>query len=266
MSRLLPIGQRIYCIGLIGLCILCFISKDFIIGRPPAPVAHNPVLAYIAAALVVLSCIAILLNMKPKEACILIAVMILVFSVGRHILNFFTDWLNGYKAMALFGGTLIITASYKTGNKWATVLLWVGSILLSVFFIAAGYAHIIFHDFVRDFIPAYIPLHGFFAWFTAVCLIAGGIGILIPPIRRWAALLSGIMVFAWFVLLHIPRFLANTNDASDRMGLFESLTLSGIFFVLSAVFARSDEQKYANNDEGLNLQTDKRQISTQKAL
>jgi len=51
-------------------------------------------------------------------------------------------------------------------------------------------------------------------------------------------LLSGIMLMGWFVLLHIPRFIANTNDVSDRMGLCESFSFAGIFFVLAGILAR----------------------------
>ena len=103
--------------------------------------------------------------------------------------------------------------------------------------IAGGYAHFKFASFVIDYIPAYIPFHVFWTYFCGICLFAGGIGLLIPPLSKWAALFSGIMLSGWFVLLHIPRFIANMNDASDRMGLFESFTLAGIFFTLAGVLS-----------------------------
>jgi len=165
--------------------------------------------------------------------------LVFVFSVLRHIPQFMNDWLNAYKALAILGGSLIAAASVDTGKR-SNILLWTGTILLSIFFIACGYAHIKFYGFVKEFIPAYIPFRGFFAYFTAVCLFAGGIGILIPFSRKWAALLSGIMLLGWFVLLHIPRFIANTNDASDRMGLYESFTFAAIFFILTGVFAKRE--------------------------
>jgi hypothetical protein len=49
------------------------------------------------------------------------------------------------------------------------------------------------------------------------------------------------MLSGWFFLLHIPRFLANTNDAGDRMGLCESFTFAGIFFALTAVFTKENK-------------------------
>jgi len=69
-------------------------------------------------------------------------------------------------------------------------------------------------------------------------LIAGGIGLLIPNVRYWAALLSGIMIGGWFLLLHIPRFANNINDASDRTGLCESFTFAGILFILAGIFSK----------------------------
>jgi hypothetical protein len=44
------------------------------------------------------------------------------------------------------------------------------------------------------------------------------------------------MVLGWFFILHIPRFLANQNDPGDQMGLCESFTIAGIFFVLAGLF------------------------------
>jgi len=154
------------------------------------------------------------------------------------------DWLNAYKSMALFGGALIVASSAAAeSNRIQSPginrgYLLAGSVLLAAFFIAAGYAHFKFAAFVKDFIPAYIPFRIFWTFFCGICLIAGGTGLLIPQARKWAALLSGVMVLGWFILLHIPRFLSNVNDASDRMGLFESFTFVGIFFVLAGMFQK----------------------------
>ena len=51
----------------------------------------------------------------------------------------------------------------------------------------------------------------------------------------------GIMIGGWFLLLHIPRFANNINDASDRTGLCESFTFAGILFILAAIFSSSSK-------------------------
>ena len=245
IDKLLNIGRSMFALGVTALGILCFTNKDFIIGRPPVwdfsyPI--NPTLAYVSGTAIIISGIAILIHKKGNLAAWLIAILILLLSVSRHILHFMDDWLNTYKSIALFGSALIVAATYNIHGKMSNWLIWMGTIMLSVFFIACGYSHFKFYDFVKEFIPAYLPMHGFFAIFAAICLLAGGIGILIPATRKWAALLSGIMVGGWFLLLHIPRFLANTNDASDRMGVCESFAFAGIFFVLAAIFDKVDKK------------------------
>lgn len=251
MDRLIRPGRIIFATGIIALGILCIISKDFIVGRPPAWPAGfevNPVLAYVSGAVLIIAGIAVIIKKKAGLAALLIAVLIFLLSVLRHLPHFMNDWLNAYKSMALFGGAIItassffkedghITPGFMIKESLRKSLVVTGCILLAVFFIASGYAHFKFDEFVKVFIPSYIPFHAFWTYFCGICLFTGGAGLLIPQTRRWAALFSGIMITGWFILLHIPRFIANTNDASDRMGLCESFTFSGIFFVLAGVLS-----------------------------
>lgn len=253
MNKLIIPGRFMYSIGIIALAILCIVSKDFIVGRPPewpAGFKINPALAYISSVVLIFAAIAIVLGRNAGFAAFLISALIFFFSVLRHIPHFMNDWPNAYKSMALLGGSLIIAASFpiqdvandsafKANERWRKVLITIGCIFLAAFFIACGYAHFKFTDFIVSFIPSYIPYHVFWAYFCGICLFAGGIGLLIPQTRKLAALLSGFMVLGWFLLLHIPRFIANVNDASDRMGLCESFTLAGIFFVLAGILQGS---------------------------
>jgi uncharacterized membrane protein YphA (DoxX/SURF4 family) len=234
MNKLLETGRVIFSIGIIALAILCFISKDFIVGRPPAWPAGfqpNPALAYVSGALMLVAAIAILIQVKAGQAALLIAGLIFGLSVLRHFPNFGNDWVNALKSLALAGGALIVAASFLRRNDLGIN----GCLLLAAFFIGSGIAHFKYAGFVENFIPAYIPFHSFWTYFCGICMVAGGIGIIIGGTRKWAALLSGIMLSGWFLLLHIPRFLANTNDVSDRLGLAESFTFAGIFFVLAGI-------------------------------
>ncbi len=256
MSRLSRVGSLMFATGMLGLSFFCVIYQDFIIGRPPAWPADlgiNPALGYLTALLVAVSAVAILATKKGGYGALVIAFLILALGVFRHLPQFMSDWLNAYKSMALFGGALLVAASLfrensaKLPRKILAAGTVTGSVLLAVFFIACGYAHFKFADFVQAFIPEYIPFRGFFTYFTAVCLIAGGIGIVIPRTRKWAAVLSGVMVGGWFILLHIPRVLMNPQDMSDRLGLCESLIFAGIFFVLANVTERNQILKQSRH-------------------
>lgn len=243
MEKLVTPGRIMYALGIIALAILGIKYQDFIIGRPPAWsesfAAVKPALAYISSALLIICCLAIIFRKYAFIAALVIAALIFILSVLRHLPVFMADWVNAYKSMAILGGALIIAGSFSAEGKKKNTLIMIGSILVAAFFIAAGYAHFKWADpVVKELIPAYIPIRLFWVYFCGVCLFAGGIGILIPQTRKWAALLSGIMVLGWFFLFHIPRFLANTNDPSDRMGVCESFLVSGIFFVLAGIFSK----------------------------
>ena len=252
MQNLIKAGQWMFATGMAGLGLLGIVYKDFIIGRPPAwpkEINFNPVLAYISAMVIISAAIALIIIKKPVIAAYTIAFLVLVLSISRHIPFFDPDHLNAYKTLALLGGALIIACSFiETNvfvlpefiqkNKTRSNIIFIGCLLLAAFFILAGYAHFKFADFVNQFIPAYIPFHPFWTYSCGICLVAGGIGLILPQTRKWAALLSGIMITGWFLLLHIPRFFGNMQDASDRMGLCESFAFAGVCFCLAGMCAK----------------------------
>lgn len=253
MNKLIRPGQIIFAAGIIALGIICMISKDFIVGRPPASawaagIPGQLAWAYISGFLLIVAGFAIIFNIKAGLASLVIGVMILVCSfVLRHLYEM-TDWVNAYKSLALSGGAFIVAASFlkKEGGSSGNFLMnyklvFTGCIFLSLFFIICGISHFKFSEFIiKGFIPSYIPFKAFFTYFCGICLFAGGAGFLIPQTRKWAALLSGIMVLGWFFLLHIPRFINDINNAGERMGLCESFTFAGIFFVLAGMFSEKE--------------------------
>ncbi len=251
---LLKTGRTIFAIGMTGLGFFCFVFRDFIIGRPPMWQEHandSIVFGAVCGSVIILTAFAILLAKQGGIAALIMAAMIFVFSVLRHLPVFMNDWVNAYKAFALLGGALIAAGSflrdekrllsYRIGHRPVNAVILTGTILLASFFIAAGYAHFKWAEGVQFLIPEFIPFRLFWTYFCGVCLFAGGIGILIPRTRRLAALLSGIMVLGWFLLLHIPRFNANPSDPSDRLGLLESFTFVGEFFILAALLTKPKE-------------------------
>ncbi|MEP6747693.1 MAG: hypothetical protein ABJB86_08205 [Bacteroidota bacterium] len=241
MYSLLKAGRSMFAIGILALGILCFIDKDFIVGRPPAWPASfhgNPVLGYISGALIVLCAITILIDKKTIAASFIMAALIALLSISRHIATLADTWPNAFKALALAGSCLIIAASCKGNDR---KLVFAGTATLALFLVVCGYAHFKYAPFVDTLIPAYIPFHSFWTYFCGICLVAGGTGILLPATRRLASLLSGIMITGWFLLLHIPRFLANVNDTSDRLGVCESFAFAGIFFCLAAIFTSKNK-------------------------
>jgi uncharacterized membrane protein YphA (DoxX/SURF4 family) len=64
-------------------------------------------------------------------------------------------------------------------------------------------------------------------------LIAGGLGIFLPATTRAAAAMSGLMIFLWVFLLHIPRAIAPPRDPGETSAIFEALAISGVAFLVA---------------------------------
>src|SRR5262249_56813851 len=100
----------------------------------------------------------------------------------------------------------------------------------------AGMQHFLFAPFVDTLVPTWIPPSArFWTCFAGVALIAGGVGMMVPKTRRLAAALSGLMIFLWVLVLHIPRALAASESQlrNEWTAVFEALAMSGIALVLA---------------------------------
>jgi uncharacterized membrane protein len=256
---LLRLGQLIFAISFICLSIQGILMHDFSFGRPPAlpDTTGRAMWAYIGGLMVLLAGVAVIVRRYASLATFIVGVIILIsIFVVRSIPDLLSKdvagafWsLNAFKTLSMAGGCFIISLSFVPNFSNAAArkcMLWFGVISLAYFLFLCGLAHFKFIEFLNGgFIPGYIPFKTFWGYFTGVCLISGGIGLLIRSVRRLAALMCGIMILGWFFLLHIPRMLAAPNDYMEWFGVLESFAFAGIFFVLSEVFSRDDNQTFA---------------------
>ena len=241
--RRTQVGTTFFALALIGLGVEHFVFGDFITGRAPAWPASVPggtVFAGLTGIIFVVSGLAILFRKGARGAAIATAVLIASWALLRHIpvlaaASFLSGaWTQAGKALVFSGGALAIAAVFPkveaTGSRdltWTTIGRW----CLGAFLLIAGVQHFLYAKFAASLIPAWFPGDAiFWTYFAGVALIAGGVGLFIPRVAGLAALMSGLMVFSWFWIVHIPRI---TVGMSDQIAVFEALAVSGIAFVLS---------------------------------
>lgn len=228
------------------------IFGDFITGRAPAWPAAVPgqlAWAYLSGAILVAAGVAILAGKTPRAAAILSGTLILVWALLRHLpiiaanLDSGAELTRAGKALALWGGAFAVAGSLPqargalSGRLAAIVnasepYFLLGRWCLGIFMVICGIEHFVLVQFVHTLVPAWIPGPFFWTYLTGIALIAGGAGLLLRQTRRLAAMLSGIMIFIWFILLHIPRAVTSA-DGNEWISVFEALAMSGIAFVLA---------------------------------
>lgn len=248
-------GRIFFAIALLALGIEHFIYQDFIIGRAPAwpeAIPGGVVWAYLTGTIFIGISIALFTGKKARHAAFLAAALVFVWAMLRHIPVLTTtpflsgEWTNAGKALRFIGGALAIAAvmpkiELESDGRplWKVVnlkeeFILVGKICLGLSLLMMGIQHFMFTEFVASLIPEWFPGNAiFWTYFGGVALIAGGTGLLIPQTARPAALWSGIMVFSWFWIIHIPRVLPTPVTVSDSISVFESLVTSGTAFVIA---------------------------------
>jgi uncharacterized membrane protein len=250
MDGLIRVGRMFFAIALIGLGVEHFIFQDFVTGRAPVWPASIPggvAWAYLSGLTFVAIGSAILFGKRARSAAVLAGVLIASWAALRHLPVIAADsflsgaWTRAGKALTFTAGAFAIAATFpKVELPPGTLLKFVnlgrefiifGRWCLGLFLVLTGIQHFMFTEFVASLIPGWFPGNAdFWTYFAGVALIAGGIGLFVPRTTRLAALLSGLMVFSWFWIVHIPRTFVGV---SDSIAVFEALAVSGIAFVLA---------------------------------
>lgn len=239
------LGRIFFSIAVAASGLLQLITASFVRLVPPLPTwipSHSSWAYLIGAVLIVIGLALLGTGRGARWAAALLGLMILLDFLFLHLPLAATNpragfmWTNPAKALAILGGVIVLAGVLPEENTSIAHLFRklrpLGPLLLSGFMILGGIQHFVYIDFVAKLVPAWVPEPRFWAYFTGVALIAGGVGLLLPKTARWAATMSGIMIFLWVVLLHIPRAVA-LRDAGEASGVFEALALSGVAFMLA---------------------------------
>jgi len=198
---------------------------------------------YLFGVLFVLIGVALLLRRTVSAAAITLAVLLSVLFLGFGLPMALAHastgivWVVPLMELALLGG-VILAAAPRDGSPGSSVdrvfetAARFVPLALGAFLAYCGLTHFPYAKGVASMIPPWIPAHMFWTYFAAIALIAGGIGVLVPRTARLAATLSGIMVFSWILLVHIPLAI-NTRTVREVSRGSQALSISAVAFMLA---------------------------------
>jgi uncharacterized membrane protein len=209
------------------------------VAKTPAWLPIPQIWPYATGIAFVVCATAILLRKDARRASLFLSAMILAMAVLLHPFEIAANpgvldlWARACKVVALSGAAALVAGSLRKerGVPWLEWLIPLGPFFLAAFLLIGGIEHFHYARFVVQMIPAWIPAHTFFTYFTGTALLAGGIGILIPRVSRLAGTLVGLMIFSWVLLLHIPKALSDLHKVAETTAIFEALALSGAAFL-----------------------------------
>ncbi|WP_336517073.1 hypothetical protein [Pollutibacter soli] len=249
-------GRTFYAIALIIYGVQQFVFGDF---RPvfvPAWQNHLPGLsiwAYIFGLLMIVTAILILTEKYARTISAMFGVLLLVLFFFIHIpFELIADpdskhlamWTSAFKDLAIAGGAFVVAGSFLATEmkyssataSWGEKIIPAGRIFFSITMITFGITHLLYGEFVMKLVPEWIPAPLFWTYFAAVALIGSGMAIILKiKVREVASLLS-LMLFIWFVILHLPRAIDDPlgQRGNEFASSFDALAFCGTALLISA--------------------------------
>lgn len=235
-SRALTTGRFLFALSVVLSGIYQLATGRFVNLVPVRP-GSSPSLPWLFGVILVLIGIALLVRRTVSAAAVTLALLLLVLLFGFSLRVAFASasagyvWVDPLMILMLLGGVGL--AADRFTETAARYVPWA----LGAFLVYCGAAHFPYAKYVAGLIPPWIPAHMFWTYFAAIALIAGGIGVLVPGTARLAAILSGIMLFSWVFLVHIPLAISTHNVGEISRG-FQALSDSAVAFMLAGTRSR----------------------------
>lgn len=268
MSYLIKVGRAFYSLALIVYGIQQFYFGTFrnVFFSPYQE--HLPflnVIAYLFGLYLIVSGVLIFIDKRGKEVALLLGtVFLLLFFCTQLTYQFISQpnklyhlglWVNQLKETALAGGAFVVAGSFQYAtarNRLTKVLnrfVPYGNLLFLLTMLLFGLGHLMYGPGLADTVPAWVPDHIFWVYFTGAALVGAGVAIILGIRIRVIALLLALMIFLWFWLVHTPS--AMRRPVFDRGNLlasaFDALAFSGIALLIAITMKK---QKWIEDIEG----------------
>lgn len=260
MEKLLTAGRVNFALGIAGLGLQQFFYPGF---RPvfvpawPESMPNAEPLVYLLSIVLIVGSGCVLFNFKAKSALLVFAVMFLLSCLLLHIpFNISNNlispgaWTNALKMLAFSGGALILAGSFDEDesvkpsalNRTLGKLIPLGRYFFGVMLIVFGIDHFLYAQFVATLVPDWIGGKMFWTYFAAIALIGSGVSLITKIKISLISLLMGIMIFIWFLVLHLPRgiTMAEADNGNEVTSVFQALAFSGVGFVLAYVYRQKN--------------------------
>lgn len=249
MAKIVLLGRYLFAVAVAASGLRQVFSGEFVRLAPGFPgwIPWPAIWARLIGVFMVLIGTAILVGRRKRLAAIVLASLIFLLFLSLQLPLAISNplvgyrWTNPAKTMALCGGAILLAGiqfDAETGGRPAALrpmgrLVFAGPAFLGIFLFICGFQHFDYADFVDTLVPVWIPPSPrFWTWFAGAALVAGGVGVVLPRTARLAAFLSGLMVFLWVLLLHIPRAI-QLKSLFELDGVFEALAISGVALLVA---------------------------------
>lgn len=242
MDTITRLGRLLFCIGLAGLGLQTLLRGDFVVALEPLAAAFTgrTALVWLSGIALILASACVVLEFRARGAAVTLGTMLPLFVVLLHLPALIArpssgnEWTGALETIAMGGaawvlcGTVIGLSSVRGPDaRRIDRLAGLGRSAFALSLLGFGALHVIYIDYVAYVIPAWIPWHVFWGYFTGAAAALAGLAILARIKARLAATMLGIMYGSWVLILHTPRVFNSPEDHREWASLLVAITLCG---------------------------------------
>lgn len=205
-------------------------------------------LAYAFGAFLITSGFLILTRKKGRAVSLITGFVFLLLFISTHLTYELISepnkiyhlglWAIPLKELALAGGAFVVAGSFPHDTRVPKALnafIPYGNLCFLTTMFCFGLGHCMYAQYLTSTVPAWVPDHIFWVYFTGCALMAAATAIYLGIRIRVVALLLALMIFLWFWMVHVPGAIA--NPVRDRGNLpasaFDALAYSGTALLIA---------------------------------
>jgi uncharacterized membrane protein len=246
VGRIIRSGQFIF-----GIAMTAFGVENLICGRLRLTVEGVPwfsahrIVAYVTGVVLLAAGLCIIANVKARQTTMILGALyllyVLIFEVSAVIASpmsvgvrtvFFETLSLGASALILAGVLRTGGGDFRRSGNIVDKVIASGPYLLGISAVVFGIDHFLVLSFIASLVPAWLPGHMFWAYFTGAAFIVAGICMISRWMDEVASFCLGLMFLLWFLVLHSPRVVAavrshDPNSPDEWSSAFIALGIGG---------------------------------------
>jgi len=249
MLFLRQFGRLVFAIGIAAFGGQYILYGHYLGGLPPVPpwAPGGAIGAYLVGVFLIVAAVAVAAQWNARLFAVLIGALFLFCVVFLHLQHFSdvlhkgNDRTRALEPLALAAAAFVLAGTFSSSSAkssaWQTALGIASKLARFVFaftLIIFGWQHFEYAAYLATLVPAWLPAHLAWIYFTGAGFIATGACIALKFLGRLAATLLGLMFFLWVVTLHTPRVYANLHNRDEWSSLFVALAMAGGSFLLAS--------------------------------
>jgi uncharacterized membrane protein len=244
MDGLLKAGRIIFAIAMVFFGVEFFLFATSMTGPLPGPpwARGGILLAWLSCAGFIVCGVSIAMGTMARWAAMLLGGAVLLFALIRWVPDLVAHlhnpgpWTVIFELLAISGGAFVLAASLSSPDGAWSRLATVGRYMVAVSLVIFAVQHFMYADFVATLVPAWIPRHLFWAYFTGAAFVAAALSLAAGKMVRLSAGLLGLMFLLWVLVLHTPRVAASPRNGDEVTSLLVALAMCGVSFILAGAW------------------------------